>query len=97
MREVVEGIEGPIVLHESAISGDPEECPGLGVWLQAQSRVLETLDQVTIADLAKQNGKSKSKRASAKSRARPKRKTKTKARAKAKTTRKPRAKAARKR
>ena len=62
MREVVEGIEGPIVLHESALSGDPALCPGHEAWMRAQGHVLETLEEVTIADLASTNGKSKKRR-----------------------------------
>ena len=56
MREVVEGIEGPIVLHESALNGDSLTCPGHETWLQAQDQVLATLEGVTIADLASGNG-----------------------------------------
>jgi Rrf2 family iron-sulfur cluster assembly transcriptional regulator len=59
MREVVEGIEGPIVLHEGALTGDASACPGHHVWMEAQQQVLETLDGVTIADLANGNGKSR--------------------------------------
>jgi Rrf2 family protein len=62
MREVVEGIEGPIVLHESALSGDPDQCPGHEAWMRAQAHVLETLEAVTIADLAGPNGKAKKRR-----------------------------------
>ena len=59
MREVVEGIGGPIVLHEGALTGDASACPGHDVWMEAQEKVLKTLDGVTIADLASGNGKTK--------------------------------------
>ena len=62
MREVVEGIEGPIVLHESALNGDSEKCPGHDVWIEAQERVLSTLDGVTVADLASNGTGQKKKR-----------------------------------
>ncbi len=86
MREVVEGIEGPIVLHETALEGDPEICPGHHAWLEAQDRVLATLDGVTIADLVKpkstrRNGKNgkNGKAAKKNGKAKPKRKASRKA------------------
>ena len=77
MREVVEGIEGPIVLHETALEGNPEICPGHHAWLEAQDRVLDTLDAVTIADLVKgrgRNGKNGKAKAKTKPRAKARRK-----------------------
>ena len=79
MREV---IEGPIVLHESALGGNAAACPGHDVWMEAQEQVLATLGNVTIADLVSGksgNGKSrngrakngKAKRAGATKKARP--------------------------
>jgi Rrf2 family protein len=77
MREVVEGIEGPIVLHESALGGNDAACPGHDVWMEAQEQVLATLENVTIADLVSSKGKNgkskngKAKRASATKKRRP--------------------------
>ena len=56
LREVVEAVEGPIVPNRCLTRGLPCEagggCKVHRVWKTVQSRVVETLDEVTIAELA---------------------------------------------
>jgi Rrf2 family protein len=58
LREVVEAVEGPIVPNRCLTSGGPCQAGGAcrvhHVWRIVQSRVVEVLDGVTVADLAQQ-------------------------------------------
>jgi Rrf2 family iron-sulfur cluster assembly transcriptional regulator len=57
MREVIEALEGPIVLNRCLLrKGECEEerdCPLHSVWGEMQRSMLEILGRTTIADLAK--------------------------------------------
>ncbi len=58
MREVIEALEGPIVLNRCLVrKGECEEerdCPLHPVWEEMQQSILEILDRTTMEDLAKQ-------------------------------------------
>jgi Rrf2 family protein len=55
VREVIEAVDGPIALNGCVLW--PEDCRRSGrcamhaVWLRAQERMMEVLDDVTVADL----------------------------------------------
>jgi Rrf2 family protein len=57
MREIIEALEGPIVLNRCLRKeGECEEekaCPLHPVWEEVQQRFLEILDRTTMEDLAK--------------------------------------------
>lgn len=56
MREVIEAIDGPIILNVCLMSGRSchrkATCPAHPVWGRAQTAMLDVLSQATIADLA---------------------------------------------
>jgi Rrf2 family protein len=56
MRDVIEAVEGPILLNLCLISGRSchrkPQCPAHPVWAQAQMAMLEVLSGAMIADLA---------------------------------------------
>lgn len=56
MRQVVEALEGPLYLNTCLMSKDEcrrqPQCPIHVVWMRAQEKLLEELEQVTLADLA---------------------------------------------
>jgi Rrf2 family protein len=58
LRELVEAVEGPIVPNRCLTGGGPCEAGGAcrvhHVWRTVQSKVVEVLDGVTVADLAQQ-------------------------------------------
>jgi Rrf2 family protein len=58
MREVIEAIDGPIVLNRCLRrEGECEEdeiCPIYQVWSKAQKQLLEILDRTTMEDLVRQ-------------------------------------------
>lgn len=57
IREVIEAIDGPIMLNVCLTHGQSCNrktwCPAHPVWVQAQRAMLDVLDASTIADLAK--------------------------------------------
>jgi Rrf2 family protein len=57
MREIIEVLEGPIVLNRCLLrEGECEEekvCPLYPVWEEMQQSILEILDRTTMEDLAK--------------------------------------------
>ncbi len=59
LREVVEAVEGPIVPNRCLTRGAPCEAGGACqvhvVWRTVQIKVVEVLDGVTVADLARQD------------------------------------------
>jgi Rrf2 family protein len=58
MREVIEAIDGPILLNVCLISkkacARETWCPAHPVWMQAQQAMLDVLSQARIADMAGQ-------------------------------------------
>jgi Rrf2 family protein len=58
MREVIEAIDGPILLNRCLRrEGECEEdeiCPIYQVWSKAQQQLLEILDRTTVEDLVRQ-------------------------------------------
>lgn len=55
IREIVEAIEGPTALNRCLLHDDPCEragsCPMAEVWRDAQNRMLDVLEQTTVADI----------------------------------------------
>jgi len=66
MREVIEAIDGPIVLNRCLRrEGECEEdeiCPIYQVWSKAQQQLLEILDRTTMEDLVRQMVRNEKKR-----------------------------------
>jgi Rrf2 family protein len=64
MREVIEAIDGPVILNVCLVAGRScarkAWCPAHPVWAKAQKAMLDVLDEAFIADLAAQSGKSRS-------------------------------------
>ena len=58
LREIVEAVEGPIVPNRCLISTDAcdrsDFCTVHPVWKDVQGKVVEILEQVSLADLARQ-------------------------------------------
>lgn len=56
VRDVIEAIEGPVAINfclvEPGLCDDQLECQLFGLWTEAQSRMLEVFEEVTIKDLA---------------------------------------------
>ncbi len=60
LRQVIELVDGPVgitrcMVREGFCENQPR-CPLRGVWATAQSRMLEVLDETTIADLVRAAG-----------------------------------------
>ncbi len=55
-RDVVEAVDGPIALNSCVLypeeCGRSERCRMHPVWVEAQERMMDVLDRVTLADLA---------------------------------------------
>ena len=66
MREVIEAIDGPIILNRCLRrEGECEEdeiCPIYQVWSKAQQQLLEILDHTTMEDLVRQMVRNEKKR-----------------------------------
>ena len=58
MREVIEALEGPIVLNRCLLQKgeckEDRDCPLHPVWDEIQQSILKILDRTTMEDLAKQ-------------------------------------------
>jgi DNA-binding IscR family transcriptional regulator len=58
MREVIEGIDGPIFLNVCLISkracGREAWCPAHPVWIEAQQAMMDVLSRALIAEMATQ-------------------------------------------
>jgi Rrf2 family protein len=56
MRDVIEAMEGPLVLNVCLLSGDPcerkHQCPSHRVWVKAQEALLNVLGTSMISELA---------------------------------------------
>lgn len=56
LREVIELIDGPIIITRCLISdrpcGEQAECHLRGIWLNAQQKMVDELEEVTIKNLA---------------------------------------------
>ncbi|MDX1763365.1 MAG: Rrf2 family transcriptional regulator [bacterium] len=59
VKDIVEGIEGPIALNRCALQdsgcADEKSCTIQGVWKDAQNAMLGVLDGTTLADLAEKS------------------------------------------
>lgn len=56
MRDIIEAVEGPFALNACLVGKGACEmdcdCPLRPIWARAQSRLVEVLEQATLADLA---------------------------------------------
>jgi Rrf2 family protein len=63
MREVIEAIDGPVILNVCLVAGRScarkAWCPAHPVWAKAQKAMLDVLDEALIADLAAQSATSR--------------------------------------
>lgn len=58
LREVIEAIDGPILLNECVSNPDncpySDNCPVHGIWLEAQNDLIKRLSSTTFAQLTEQ-------------------------------------------